>query len=314
MNRFSASFERRRAGTSCELRRHAGNDEGLTLVEMLVAFTALMVLFTITGTVLTTYLTAGTTVISKYSSTDQFLPSQVIIARLLRSQVEPAPTPASGTTSCSSAANVPCPPFLTGSVGTYSVTFYANVGGAAGQYGPAKIVMAESTPTKVNSFYTSTFTVSEYPATSSTCPTSPTATTSCTWSTSATVLVDIHNVVNGAAPVASPVTACGATDTTPLCQASTPIFTYNTLDPYADTYTPNAGGTPSSTGILPTFNTCGAPTYSGNVPTQSNCPADMIQSIGVDIEVQSQGSPAQENAYTVYRLSSSSYLYSTLVG
>ena len=312
MKRFSSE---RRPGTRSQLRGAAEKDDGLTLVEMLVAFSALMVLFTISGTVLTTYLTAGNTVVSKYSSTDQFLPSQVIIARLLRSQVEPAPTPSAGTTNCSSAANVPCPPFLTGSVGTYSVTFYANVGGTAGQYGPAKIVMAESTPTKNNSFYTSNFMVTEYPAQQSpACPTASNATNSCTWSTTGTVLVDIHNVVNGAAPVASPVTACGQTDTTPLCQASTPIFTYNTLDPYASTYTPNAGGTPSATGILPTFNTCAAPTYSGNVPTKSNCPADMIQSVGVDIEVQSAGSPAQENAYTVYRLSSSSFLYNTLVG
>ena len=40
----------------------------------------------------------------------------------------------------------------------------------------------------------------------------------------------------------------------------------------------------------------------------------MIQSVGIDLEVQSAGSPVQENAFTVYRLSSSSYLYSTLVG
>jgi hypothetical protein len=40
----------------------------------------------------------------------------------------------------------------------------------------------------------------------------------------------------------------------------------------------------------------------------------MIQSVGVDLEVQVPGSAIQENAYTVYRLSSSSYLYSTLVG
>jgi hypothetical protein len=126
--------------------------------------------------------------------------------------------------------------------------------------------------------------------------------------------VNIPGVVNGAATVSSPVTACGHSTTTPLCQSTTPIFTYNTLDPYAGTYTPGAGGTPPSSGILPTFNTCNAPTYSGQKPTQSNCPADMIQSVGVDLEVQSPGSPFQENAYTVYRLSSSSYLYNTLVG
>ena len=40
----------------------------------------------------------------------------------------------------------------------------------------------------------------------------------------------------------------------------------------------------------------------------------MIQSVGVDLEVQSPGSAVQENAYTVYALSSTSYLYSPLIG
>ncbi|MBV8462418.1 MAG: prepilin-type N-terminal cleavage/methylation domain-containing protein, partial [Acidimicrobiales bacterium] len=280
--------------------RHRGgsrDDRGLTLMEMMVAFTTLLILFTITGLVLNTYLNAGTTVISTYNSAGEFIPSQIIISRLLRSQVEPAPTPTSGSTSCSSAANVPCPPFLTGSVGTYSVTFYANVGGTQGQYGPAKIVMAEGTPTKCGNcnFYSAPFTVMEYPALQTpACPTSPTATTSCTWSTTGTQLVDIQNVVNGAATVASPVTACGQSTTTPLCQSSTPIFTYNTIDPYSTAYTPNnTGGTPPASGVLPAFNTCNAPTYSGQTPTQSNCPPDMIQSVGVDLMVQTPGSPLQ---------------------
>jgi Prokaryotic N-terminal methylation motif len=298
-------------------RRNARVDHGFTLVELLVAFSCLMVLFTVSALVLNTYLTFGTTVVSTYSSADSFLPSQIIIARLLRSQVEPAPTPTSGTTACSAAANVPCPPFLTGAVGTYSVTFYSNVGGTAGQYGPAKIVMAEGTPTKCAScsFYTADFTVTEYPALSSpACPTTPTATTSCSWSTTGTQLVNIPDVVNGGATVSTPVTACGQTDNTPLCQSGTPIFTYNTLDPYSGTYTPNAGGTAPSSGLLPTFNSCSAPTYSGETPTQSNCPPDMIQSVGIDLEVETPGSPTQQNAYTIYRLSSSSYLYNTLVG
>jgi hypothetical protein len=102
---------------------------------------------------------------------------------------------------------------------------------------------------------------------------------------------------------------------------TTPIFTYNTLDPYSATYTPNAGGAPSATpagaptGILPNFASCTAPTTNGNgVPTSSNCPADTIQSVQVDLQVQVQGAPMQENSFSVYRLSSNSYLYSTLVG
>ncbi len=283
-----------------------------------MALAALSILFTISGTALTAFLKAGNSVISSYTTTDQILPSQITIARLIRSQVEPAPTPATGTTACSAAASVPCPAFLTGSVGTYSVTFYANVGASQGQYGPAKIVMAEGTPTKsaTAGFYTAPFTVTEYKAVQNTCPTTLTSTNSCTWSASGTVLVDIPNVVNGAATVGSSVMACGHLTTTPLCQSTTPIFTYNTIDPYSQAFTPNAGGTPNGSGILPTFNSCTAPTVNGQgTPTQSNCPPDTIQSVGVDLVVQtSAANPAQENAFTVYRLSSASYLYSTLVG
>lgn len=274
-------------------------DDGLTLVELLVAFAALMVLMGIAGTALTTYLTAGTTVISSYSATDQLLPSSIVIQRLIRSEVEPAPTPTVAT-SCA-AVNAPCPAFLTGSVGATSTTFFANVGDTAG---PALIVMAESAPTKCSScrFSSSVFTVTQYPAKSGTCPFSQTATTFChyqlavpfqaadTTAPAPKVLVDIPNVVNGQSGLPDP---------------TKPVFTYNTLDPYSTAYIPGVTG----------FTTCNAPTTDVNgVPTGSNCPPDDVQSVGIDLEVQVQGAPSQENSFLVYRLSSSSYLYSPLVG
>ncbi len=290
-------------------------DDGLTLVELMVAFTALLVLFGIMANVLTTYLNIGSTVTSTYAGTDQLLPSSIILQRLIRSEVEPAPTLSTTVGGACAAANVPCPPFLPATIGSYSTTFYANLalpptpGGAV--MGPAKVVMALSTPTKCSGckFPTAQFTVTEYPATAN-CPLSLTATTVCAWSASGTRVVTINNVVNG-------LTLSGAT---PVLSA-TPIFTYNTLDPYSATYVPNAGGTPSATpaglpsGILPGFATCNAPTTNANGdPTSSNCPADNIQSVQVDIQIQVQGANMQENSFTVYRLSSTSYLYSTLVG
>ena len=96
-------------------RRHQGFDEqGLTLVELLVAFAALIVLLTLVGTTLSTYVNAGTTVTSTYAATDQILPSSIIIQRLLRSQVEPAPTLTTTVAGACGAANVPCPAFLAG--------------------------------------------------------------------------------------------------------------------------------------------------------------------------------------------------------
>lgn len=293
------------------------DDDGLTLVELLVAFTAMLVLFGIMGNVLSTYLSAGTTVTSTYAATDQLLPSSIIIQRLLRSQVEPAPTLTTTVAGACGAANVPCPAFVPAAVGSYSTTFYANVGSIQGANGPAKIVMGLSTPTQCAGckFPTAQFTVTEYPAVSS-CPTTLTATTQCTFSATGTRLVTVNNVVNGLTLSAgTPVLS------TPVNGIGGPIFTYNTLDPYSATYTPNAGGTPSATpagapsGILPNFASCAAPTTNANGdPTSSNCPADTIQSVQVDLQVQVQGGPMQENSYSVYRLSSSSYLYSTLVG
>jgi len=290
-------------------------DDGLTLVEVMVAFTALLVLFGIMGTVLTTYLNIGTRVTSTYAGTDQLLPSSLIIQRLIRSEVEPAPTLTTTVAGACGAANVPCPAFPPATIGSYSNTFYANLalpatpGGTV--MGPAKVVMALSTPTQCSGckFPTAQFTVTEYPATAN-CPFSVTATTVCSWSASGTRLVTVNNVVDG-------LTLSGAT----TVLSATPIFTYNTLDPYSATYVAAAGGTPSATpagnpsGILPGFATCNAPTTNANGdPTSSNCPADNIQSVQVDIQVQVQGSSMQENSFTVYRLSSSSYLYSTLVG
>jgi hypothetical protein len=292
------------------------DEDGLTLVELLVAFTALIVLLTILSTALTAYLNAGTNVISSYQATDQLLPSSIIIQRLIRSQVEPAPTPTATPSppTCSAAANIPCPAFLKGTVGTYSTTFYANIGDTNG---PGKIVMSAPTPTKApgSKFYSTVFTVTQYPAcpnppsnalpgcTTSTpaCPFLVTTTAPCSWSTSGKVLVTISGVVNGPTYL---------TNNTPPT-----IFTYNTLDPYSSAYTAGAGGAAGAGGILPGFNACTAPTLdvTGN-PTSSNCPPDMIQSVGVDLQVDVQGTPIQENAFVVYRLSSASYLYSPLVG
>ena len=265
--------------------------------------------------------------ISSYSATDQLLPSSAIIQRLIRSEVEPAPTPASSSTTstCAPAVNVPCPPFVTGSTGTYSTAFYANVGDSNG---PAKIVMAEGTPTKSGNFYTSVFTVTQYRAckasatatstcpVNSGCPFSINSTLTCTWSTSGTVLVDVPNVVNGAATVSPQVTVNGSLTSTPLPDATKPVFTYNTLDPYSLVYIPNDGGTPNSSGIVFTNpGTCLAPSFDANGnPTTENCDYDTIQSVGVDLEVQVAGAPLHENYFVVYRLSSASYLYSPLVG
>ena len=287
-------------------------DQGLTLVELLVAFAGLLILFTLVSTALTTYLNVSNKVISSYSTNDQILPTSIIIQRLIRSEVEPAPTPtASAQVNASQCPvlNAPCPPFVLGSVGSTSTTFYANVGtlSVAGTQhpGPAKIVMSSSAPTKCTgcSYYTSTFTVTEQApdlsAGVSTCPFSTASTLHCTYTTAPLVrLVTLNGVINGQ---------------TNLLDASTPIFTYNTLDPYSAAYVPGATGFGTGTCQPPTVTTVnGVPT-----DTASNCAADNIQSVGVDLQVVQAGlakETYQENSFAVYRLSSASYLYRQNLG
>jgi hypothetical protein len=294
--------------------RHQGSgadrpdDQGLTLVELLVAFAALLILFGIVASAVTTYLAVSNKVIASYNTNDQILPTSIIIQRLIRSEVEPAPTPTASTQVASPQCpvlNAPCPPFVLGSVGTTSTTFYANVGtltvSGTARPGPAKIVMSASIPAKCTgcNYYTSQFTVTEQPPDLNSCPFSTSSTLHCTYTTAPVVeLVDLNGVINGQAN---------------LLNASTPIFTYNTLDPYSAVYVPGNTNFATSQCQPPTVTTVnGIPTT-----TASNCPADNVQSVNVDLQVVQAGNQTetyQENSFTVYRLSSASYLYRANLG
>ncbi len=285
------------------------DDSGLTLVELLVAFAALMVLFTVVAVSITSYLSISSQVIGSYNTNDQILPTSIIIQRMIRSEVEPAPTPtASGqvTSPMCPVLNAPCPPFSLGNVSSTKATFYANVGadkvdGVTYGPGPALITMSATTPSKCASckYYTSTFTVTEQAPNAGSCPFTTSSTAHCTYATAPVVtLVYLTNVVNGQ---------------TNLLNPTTPIFTYNTLDPYSAAYVPGNSNFAVSQCNPPTVTDVdGVPT-----DTASNCPADNIQSVGVDLQVLQSGTAEekyQENSFAVYRLSSSSYLYSTVVG
>jgi hypothetical protein len=284
------------------------DDQGLTLVELLVAFAALLVLFGIVASAMTSYMAVSNKVIGSYNTNDEILPTSIVLQRLIRSQVEPAPIPTASNQVASPQCpvlNAPCPAFVLGSVGTTSTTFYANVGtltvSGTARPGPAKIVMSASTPTQCGNckYYTSAFTVTEQAPDLNSCPFSTSSTLHCTYTTAPlTTLVDVSGVVNGQANLLNP---------------STPIFTYNTLDPYSAVYVPGNTNFAVSQCQPPTVTTVnGIPTT-----TASNCPADNIQSVNVDLQVLQSGSQTetyQENSFTVYRLSSASYLYRTNLG
>jgi len=291
-------------------------------VELLVSFAVLSVLLTLVALALSTYLTAGNTVLSSYNAIDGLLPTSVTIQRLVRSEVEPAPTPvvaAQVSSPMCPLLNAPCPAFAVATGATpastaSSTTFYANVGavrnssGTLVNNGPAKIVMSAGTPTPSGCTVltcVSDFTVTQQGPAANSCPTSATDTKHCTYiSMPVTTLIDLKNVVNGVAG-------------TNLKYASTPIFTYNTLDPYSAAYVAGVNYAPNYTGLFLT-SVCLAPTVAtiNGVPTDtaSNCPADNVESVGVDLMVRVSASAVQENSFVVYRLSSTSYLYTPPVG
>jgi hypothetical protein len=305
-----------------EARRDGRDDSGLTLVELLVSFSVLSILLALVATSLSTYLTAGNTVLSSYNAIDSLLPTSVTIQRLVRSEVEPAPTPVLATQVASPMCpllNAPCPPFVVATGSTpastaSTATFYANVGavrnssGALANNGPAKIVMSASTPGPSGCTArtcTSDFTVTQQGPDPSSCPTSATDTKHCTYTTMpVATLVDLKNVINGVAG-------------TNLKYASTPIFTYNTLDPYSAAYVAGVNYAPNYTGLFLT-SACLAPTVvtvnGVSTTTASNCPADNIESVGVDLMVRVSATAMQENSFVVYRLSSTSNLYTPPVG
>jgi len=89
-----------------------------------------------------------------------------------------------------------------------------------------------------------------------------------------------------------------------VVNTTAPLFTYSLYN----------SGTPQAVTNFAT--TAGA--FNGGCTGSANltatCPGDDVQSVAVDLQVESKGSPQAENKFTVFRLSSSSYLYTALVG
>jgi prepilin-type N-terminal cleavage/methylation domain-containing protein len=106
------------------------DDRGMTLTELLLASTLLLVLLTVVMLTMSMFDSVTTAVNTQYQEFDQALPALAPLQQLLRAQVEPGPTsypfPATGQTVLSP----PTPPFK--SIGNYSLVFYANIGMADG--------------------------------------------------------------------------------------------------------------------------------------------------------------------------------------
>ncbi len=278
------------------LRDRGVGEAGLTLVELLVAMALLGLLMAIVSTSVDAYVGASNTVSSSYQATDQLLPSTVVIQRLIRAEVEPAPTPAA------TPANpfpTPTPAFVPSSLTPTSMTFTSNVGNPNG---PDLVTMstAASTPCGHCQYPTTSFTVTETAPAPGTCP-GVSSGTACSWTGTTKTVVDVLDV----AVTGSPVFTYFVQD----CSNSVPVTNPSaTFDP-SSTTTVDVTACAPSTQTATTTGPC-----TGSVDLAESCPADAIQSVEVDLPVEVPGAPLQATDFTVYRMSSTSYLYNPLVG
>lgn len=288
--------------------RHAVRDDsGMTLAELLIASTLMIVLLTVVIITMSLFDNVATSVSSQYQELDQALPALAPLQTLIRAEVEPGPT----------VNNVPVPGFgdfssSSATINNYSLTFYSNIGTAYNNVttagttaGPAKILAAAYTSSGTQETNSSScsmsspcsFQVREYlPETTaetvagtvervSTCPGIGIGPT-CVYPSNYTLITDAQDVVN-----------------------STPIFSYNIFDPNLGSsgtaytlstsevqnnsvmlsshgYTIPSGG--PTTQPLSGSGSCVAPgtTYQ---TAAAACPADNIQSVGIDLEIGVKG-------------------------
>ena len=332
MSRVRSAMDRRR------------DDSGMTLVELLVTSTVLIVLMGMVFISLTMVESLSTSVSSQYQEFQQALPAMAPFHGIVAAEVEPAP-PFNG---------VPTPPFA--SIGNFAITFYTNIGTSylntttcpSGQTcatggttaGPAQVVALEldgsGTPVTATTTCTAalpcSFQVRLYlPLTGltapgvSSCPFDPLSLLTCKYGTNYRLIANVQNVVNNPASL-DPVTGAQADPSVPV----SPIFGFTLLDtgglyvPTGVTYpaqaitlTPAQVQTQQITGlsVLPlvypvdgqALTACAAP--SANYPTVAMaCPADAVQSVSIDLQIAKPGTGingAQENNLVVYRFAQS---------
>jgi hypothetical protein len=271
----------------------------MTLVEVLIASTLVVVLGTVVGLTMNVLNTVSTSINSQYQEFDQSLPALAPLQTLLRAEVEPAPASGGAPTPGFGLGTTTTAPFP---VGNNNLTFFSNIGTAynnvtsaippnttGGPGGPAMIVAQEldSNGNPVTSGSTCStaslcsFQVTQYlpiinnaacsglglPSGTlcSTCPvTGMPSTNVCQYNmNTGKLIVDVLGVTNN--------------------PSTQPIFTYNVLDPATglgvNWSTPTS---PLSSAQLLAMNSCtGA--------TAATCPADYIQSVGVELMVSRKG-------------------------
>jgi len=305
----------RRFSRSLDARRGGNGEDGVTLIELMIAVLTLLILFAMTVPIVDTLFSTVARVNNTYINVNQLLPVSTNLQRFIRSAVEPGPT----------SNGVPVPPFATGAILPTSMTFYANIGD---NNGPAKIVAscASSTPSSGLCNAGGTFTVTEAAATSGTCP--PTG-SACTWGTAHT-LITVSGVSN--AKDNQPLfefTLLIATSSSSTTTYTTSVVGNATINGNSYSCIPSQANTPANPygasvasclygADHATFATCTSTGSStGNV--LANCPGAEIYAVSIDLQVngvstgRTAGGQSEDNS-TVYLLSPYSSTYQQMVG
>jgi prepilin-type N-terminal cleavage/methylation domain-containing protein len=271
------------------------DDSGMTLMEVLIASTLLVVLLTAVMVTMNLLGTISENVSTQYQEYDQIIPALGPFKSLLRSEVEPAPAN----------AGLPTPGFY--SVGNFNVTFYARIGTSNNNVnsqgvsaGPALIVAAEynaagTVATSCSVTAPCSFQVREYlpivaagTAPGSTPPCtfalpSPYTLPNCAYPATYKLEANVNNVINDPSSAFS--------------QTNPPLFTYGVSD--------TAGNTPY---LLTTTQLKNQTNLTCQTNSGTGCPLDYIQSVGVDLVVGKKGSGPNgyvENQSIVYRYAQS---------
>jgi hypothetical protein len=264
----------------------------MTLVEILVSMTVLMVILAMTTTVISTFYNQQTQLTASYSAFQQILPASTTLQQFFRTLTEPAPTASTGvpvpafTPVSTSPASALKGPF---NLSPNSATFATNLGNPSG---PSLVTVTTTANTSPAGTYTLTATVAS--PTANTCPGTPetgnnlsSTSTACTWSSTPTRAFQITDLTNGSATAASPV-----------FQYTLSSSTTNTPVPYT-----TAGVSPGSVWT----STFGA----NSCTTTTSCPVTQIQTVTIDIEVQA---PSGGTASYQTLVSALAPNYSTFVG
>ncbi len=295
-------------------RRAAADDHGISLVEVLIASTLMLVLFTSIMVTMDMLNTVNNSVSAQSQEFEQALPALAPLQNLVRAEVEPAP-PATANGN-----QLPSPGFQP--IGNFSLTFYADIGTAYNNVtslgttgGPVKVVAQEvdkngnpvTSSTTCSTVTSCNFQVAEYLPQIingvSTCPIANQGGTACSYGATGTgrLLVNVVGLTNNPNPSNGTIQ---------------PIFTYNVFNPTAGigcTLTGTCSVTPNLTSNVPSSGNGSATACQAQVPSGTTTVAqtcnDYIQSVGIELIVARKGAGTNgsvDEQSVVYRYAQSS--------